>query len=618
MADDMYGANQQESNENANNESYTQQEQQLQNEQINPMQQYQQYEQSEQQVAPQAAWQAQPAQPAQATQDTQPTQATQENQLQTQPIQQQPQYQAAPSYSPAPEFGAYGPANNANVNAESNEQNNNSGQEAYFGAQNLQGNSSPNAGIFANPYVSNAGADFNQINQQNPQYNELQNNSQNNQPNDQLNNQPNNQPNQQSVNTIPPVFTAIISASISAIVCVIVMAFAISQGLISLPQSGSLENISNTSGPGSAVIKGGQAPDWRAVSSKVSGSVVSIQTRLDKGSAKGSGAIIDPKGYVVTNNHVIAGAKQIQVTLSNGQMYSATLVGADKTTDLAVLKLDNAPKNLKAAQFADSNLLAVGEPVMAIGNPLGYDDTATTGIVSALNRPVSVMDDQSRAEIVTNAVQIDAAINPGNSGGPTFNAAGQIIGINSSIAATSSKGGTAGSIGIGFAIPANLVKRVVSEIIKKGSVKHVALGITIKSVAVESNGITRGGAQVISVNQDTPASKAGLKANDTIVAFDNKPVTNNYALLGYVRATAFNEKATLTVVRGGNTLKLTVKFDQEEAKVTGMNRQENQTNKGQKRNPNKNNNGSDDDDDMQQRDDGDGDDGGIFDPFGFW
>ena len=163
-----------------------------------------------------------------------------------------------------------------------------------------------------------------------------------------------------------------------------------------------------------------------------------------------------------------------------------------------------------------------------------------------------------------------------------------------------------------------MVKRVVSEIIKKGSVKHVALGITIKSVAVESNGITRGGAQVISVNQDTPASKAGLKANDTIVAFDNKPVTNNYALLGYVRATAFNEKATLTVVRGGNTLKLTVKFDQEEAKVTGMNRQENQTNKGQKRNPNKNNNGSDDDDDMQQRDDGDGDDGGIFDPFGFW
>lgn len=602
MADDMYGANQQESNENANNESYTQQEQQLQNEQINPMQQYQQ-----------PAQPAQPAQPQQPEQQVamQPAQPAQPNQLQAQPIQQQtPQYQAAPSYSPAPEFGAYGPVNNSNVNTNSNEQNNNSEQETYFGAQNLQGNSSPNAGIFANPYTYNANAGFEQTNMQNPQLN--------NQPNNQANNQPNQQPNQQSVNTIPPVFTAIISASISAIVCVIVMAFAISQGLISLPQSGSLENISNTSGPGSAVIKGGQAPDWRAVSSKVSGSVVSIQTRLDKGSAKGSGAIIDPKGYVVTNNHVIAGAKQIQVTLSNGQMYSATLVGADKTTDLAVLKLDNAPKNLKAAQFADSNLLAVGEPVMAIGNPLGYDDTATTGIVSALNRPVSVMDDQSRAEIVTNAVQIDAAINPGNSGGPTFNAAGQIIGINSSIAATSSKGGTAGSIGIGFAIPANLVKRVVSEIIKKGSVKHVALGITIKSVAVESNGITRGGAQVISVNQDTPASKAGLKANDTIVAFDNKPVTNNYALLGYVRATAFNEKATLTVVRGGNTLKLTVKFDQEEAKVTGMNRQENQTNKGQKRNPNKNNNGSDDDDDMQQRDDGDGDDGGIFDPFGFW
>ena len=164
---------------------------------------------------------------------------------------------------------------------------------------------------------------------------------------------------------------------------------------------------------------------------------------------------------------------------------------------------------------------------MAIGNPLGYDDTATTGIVSALNRPVTVTDDDNNA-IVTNAVQIDAAINPGNSGGPTFNAAGQVIGINSSIASTASSSGTAGSIGIGFAIPSNLVKRVTNEIIDNGSVKHVVLGITIKSSSVEADGVTRGCAQVQAVTDGGPASKAGVKAGDSIVAFNGKAVSLIY------------------------------------------------------------------------------------------
>ena len=209
------------------------------------------------------------------------------------------------------------------------------------------------------------------------------------------------------------------------------------------------------------------------------------------------------------------------------------------------------------------------------------------------------MDDQSGSENVTETVQIDAAMNRGNSGGPTFNAAGKVIGINSSIAATSAQGETTGSIGIGFAIPANLVKRVVTEIIKNGSVKHVALGIMIKSTAVESEGITRGGAQIVSVNQGSPAAKAGLKANDTIVAFDDKPVSNNYALLGSVRATAFN---------------------QEETAVNGTNKQEKKLKKNQKKPGKKRGSNSydGDDDDLQQRGDDDGDDGGIFDPFGFW
>ncbi|WP_127920982.1 S1C family serine protease, partial [Bifidobacterium xylocopae] len=137
-----------------------------------------------------------------------------------------------------------------------------------------------------------------------------------------------------------------------------------------------------------------------------------------------------------------------------------------------------------------------GDNTVAIRNPLGYTDTATPGSVSALARPVSVMD-ESKSEVVTNAVQIDAAINPGNSGGPTFNGAGQVIGINSSIASTASSSSQAGSIGIGFAIPSNLVKRVSDEIIAHGSAKHVKLGVTIKSAQVEADGVSRGGAQIV-------------------------------------------------------------------------------------------------------------------------
>lgn len=608
MADDLYGTNQQESNNNVNTEAIAQQQ--------GPQNPQNQQDQQDQQGT-------------QAQQDSQNTQPQQNSQPRT--------AQNVQAYSPAPEFGAYGPVNNSgtasqpNANQPSANQPNlnmpsaNAAPASYVGPQNPYAPSANTSNAFGNPYESNEninhtnGDYVNQNAQQNlpPVFNST---NEGDHSETSAVNKGEKFVNLQANNNTPPVMIAILSAVISAIVCVVVMTFVVSQGLIAIPQGSSLESVgSKASGPGTAIVKGAQSPDWRGVARQVSGSVISIQTRLAKGMGKGSGVIIDSKGYAVTNNHVIADAKQIQVTLSNGQIYSATLVGADKTTDLAVLKLDNPPKNLKTAQFANSDLLAVGEAVMAIGNPLGYDDTATTGIVSALNRPVSVMDDQSRSEIVTNAVQIDAAINPGNSGGPTFNAAGQIIGINSSIAATSTQGGTAGSIGIGFAIPANLVKRVVSEIIKNGSVKHVALGIMIKSVAVESNGITRGGAQIVSVNQGTPAAKAGLKAGDTIVAFDDKPVANNYALLGYVRATAFNNKATLTVVRGGNTLKLTVTFNQEEAAVSGMNRKE-KTLKNNKKNSR--NRGSksddDDDDDLQQRDDSDGDDGGIFDPFGFW
>ena len=433
--------------------------------------------------------------------------------------------------------------------------------------------------------------------------------------------------------TVNGIVTAVVAALVAAALCLGLGYAAITNGWVTVPTSSSLSNVtSNKSGSGSATAKTGEAPDWQTVASGVSGSVVSIQTAMANGTAKGSGAIIDTEGHIITNNHVISGAQQIQVTLANGNIYSAQLVGTDTTTDLAVIKLDNPPSGLKAVEFADSDKLAVGENVMAIGNPLGYDDTATTGIVSALNRPVTVTDDNNN-EIVTNAVQIDAAINPGNSGGPTFNAAGQVIGINSSIASTATSSDSAGSIGIGFAIPSNLVKRVADEIIKDGKVKHVALGVVIKSDTVEADGVTRGGATITkssatgsAVVSGGPADKAGLKEGDTIVAFNGNAVNNNYSLLGYVRAAALGDKVTLTIVRDGKAMDVDVTLDQEESSVNGSSGA-NGNSDGQNNKRNRNgdgangNNGGDDGNGQNgngRNDGGTGDGGGFTDPFGLW
>lgn len=414
--------------------------------------------------------------------------------------------------------------------------------------------------------------------------------------------------------TASNVVVAVVAALVAAALCLGFGYAALTNGWVKVATTSSLTSVSsNKSGTGSATVDGGDAPDWTSVINNVSDSVVSIQTTLSNGTAKGSGAIIDKAGYIITNNHVVEDATAIQVTLANGDMYSATTVGTDQTTDLAVLKLDNAPDNLTAVTFADSDNLAAGEPILAIGNPLGYEGTSTSGIISALNRPVSVMDSDNTA-IVTNAVQIDAAINPGNSGGPTFNAAGQVIGINSSIASTASSTETAGSIGIGFAIPSNLVKRVAEEIIKNGKVVHVALGVTITATTVEADGVTRGGALIKSVVSGGPAAKAGLKAGDTIVAFNGNAVSNNYSLLGYVRAAALDSTAKLTVVRDGKTLEFDVTFDQEESDVNGTTRNDNSGNSGNSGNSNGDSNGNSNGDSGS----GNGNGGGFTDPFGLW
>ena len=581
-------------------------------------------------------------QPQPEAQDTRPTQplapvAPTSEQAQasepTQPLPPQPTQPTQPLYRPAPEYGAYGPTptqpepQQPQPTQQQNQNTGNGGNPFFNG----------------NPFMTRPTDDASQQNRQNgntpygfPFGPQGPNGGQ-----DQGMSQPEDGGNASrgGSSAASHIVTAVVAALVAAALCLGVGYFALTYGWVSTPTTTSLTNVqSNKSGTGSATAKTGEAADWKTVASEVSGSVVSIQAALSNGTAKGSGAIVSAKGYIVTNNHVISGAQQIQVTLSNGQMYTAQVVGTDTTTDLAVIKLDNPPSDLKAVEFADSDKLAVGEDVMAIGNPLGYDDTATTGIVSALNRPVTVTDD-SGSDIVTNAVQIDAAINPGNSGGPTFNAAGQVIGINSSIASTATSSNSAGSIGIGFAIPSNLVKRVANEIIKDGKVKHVALGVTITTGTVEADGVTRAGAKVTAgtsgsaVVSGSPADKAGLKVGDVIVAYDGNAVSSTYSLLGYVRASALNDKVTLTIVRGGKTMDVEVTLDKEESAVNGsgssnsnnnQNNQNNQNGNGQNGNGNGNGNSNNGNSNNGNGNDSNGygnndyGNGGFSDPFGLW
>ena len=299
----------------------------------------------------------------------------------------------------------------------------------------------------------------------------------------------------------------------------------------------------------------GQAPDWEAVSAAVSNAVVSIAVATDRGEALGSGVIFDKEGHIITNNHVVAGASKIQVTLADGRVYDAETTGTDPATDLAVIQLKDAPDNLTVAQLGDSDKLATGQDVMAIGNPLGLSSTVTTGIISALDRPVvnSQNEDGSGGSAVyTNAIQIDAAINPGNSGGPLFDEKGRVIGITSSIATmgnSSSGEGGSGSIGIGFAIPVKLADKVAKQLIESGAATHAYLGVSLDTDGATADGEKRAGAKITSVEGGSPADKAGLKKGDVVIAIDGKTTSQGSALTGYVRQYSANDKVKLTVIR---------------------------------------------------------------------
>jgi putative serine protease PepD len=310
------------------------------------------------------------------------------------------------------------------------------------------------------------------------------------------------------------------------------------------------------------------APNWVAVGSAVEPSVVSVRVEGANGSGgEGSGVVLDTAGRVLTNNHVVAdgGGGSIAVVLSDGRTYPATLVGADPSTDLAVIAVTKPPKGMKPATFGDSAAVKVGDPVMAVGNPLGLADTVTTGIVSALNRPVSTSAStplqqgfpfgagQAQTEqVVTNAIQTDAAINPGNSGGALVDAGGRVIGITSTIASLGVSGASqAGSIGLGFAIPSNEAKDVARQLIATGSVQHAYLGVTLADGTVTLDGADRQAAVIGAITAGAPAAKAGLRAGDAITEINGAAVDGADSLVGRIRAVAPGTKVSLTVVRGG-------------------------------------------------------------------
>ena len=271
-----------------------------------------------------------------------------------------------------------------------------------------------------------------------------------------------------------------------------------------------------------------------------------------KATSLGSGFIVDPAGLVVTNNHVIADADEITVTLSDNSTYTATLLGRDTKTDLALLKINPEGKTLTAVSFGDSDKSRIGDWVLAIGNPFGLGGSVTAGIVSARARDIN-------SGPYDDYIQTDASINRGNSGGPLLNMNGEVVGINTAIYSPSG-----GSIGIGFAVPSSLAKPVIDDLKAYGKTRRGWIGVRIQTVdkeLAESLGLKEAkGALVAAVDKDGPADKAGLKAGDVILKFAGKDVNEMRRLPRIVAETPIDSKADLEVWRDGKTKSLDIKI----------------------------------------------------------
>jgi S1-C subfamily serine protease len=257
-------------------------------------------------------------------------------------------------------------------------------------------------------------------------------------------------------------------------------------------------------------------------------------------------------GYIVTNNHVVSGAAdnadaEIRAVFSDGSGSAARIVGRDPASDVAVIKVDKP--GLVTASLGESNDVVVGDPVVAIGSPLGLAGTVTSGIVSALDRPVRLSGEGSDTNAVISAIQTDAPINPGNSGGALVDASGAVVGINTAIASLGGNGTSGGSIGLGFAIPIDTVRDVARQLISTGSAVHATLGVNTRSV---TDG-TRDGALVLNVEPGSAGDKAGIKEQDVVIAVDDHPVGSSEELTVAIDAHKPGDTVTIEVVRGGSS-----------------------------------------------------------------
>jgi putative serine protease PepD len=297
-----------------------------------------------------------------------------------------------------------------------------------------------------------------------------------------------------------------------------------------------------------------------SVAEQVIPSVVTIAASGAGGSGTGSGEFIRPDGYILTNNHVIsiaADGGSVKVLFADGHTESATITGRDPQTDLAVLKVQTSHQ-IKVISLGSSSSVRVGEPVVAIGAPLGLSGTVTSGIVSALDRTVEVPGENDRTALLVSALQTDASINPGNSGGALVNCEGQLVGVPTAGAAVPDSGG--GSIGLGFAIPVDLAKRIAEEIIATGTVTHAFFGlqtIPIPPAAAEQAGLPEG-LFVQAVTPGGPAAAAGLRAEDVITKIDGEPATSNVQLQELTLTKKPGDTVSIGYTRDGHSATTTV------------------------------------------------------------
>lgn len=339
--------------------------------------------------------------------------------------------------------------------------------------------------------------------------------------------------------------------------------------------SGTAAGLSVLGSSQTVVINNVESVNWvTGVAAKGLPSVVTVSVGSSNSGGSGSGVVLTKDGYILTNSHVVTldgetSDVSIQVKTNDGKVFNAKIVGLDPTNDLAVIKANG---NFTPVEFADSDKVNVGDSVVAIGAPLGLEETVTTGIISALNRTIQVASSevpdgslqlwtgQGAAPVNLRVLQTDAAINPGNSGGALLNSKGELIGINVAIATAgaSAAGGQSGSIGVGFSIPSNVAKRISAELIEKGSASHGLLGALVSDAGAEKAGAFSQGAKIEQLTPGGAALKAGFKVGDVIVEFNGETISSASELTAAVRLEPANSTARVVYIRDGQTLSMNV------------------------------------------------------------